>query len=371
MNLIAILLIVNLCGTCHPDINLLYEKSVHRSENIQCFSCHGGNPSSLDEKIAHSANFRKILRAQIPEHCGSCHSNPILMKPYGIPSDQLELYLLSFHGKDFQKISKKPVCTDCHGVHETKKKEEPDSLINSLNVKKICEKCHKEEAEEYSSSYHFTAWKERKNSPVCTTCHDSHLPIKFRAKDIDKLCGRCHGISRDSFLEGPHGKAFREKDSPSCTDCHSHHAILKSDILNFSKTCDRCHQNDSKEFKLGEKISVMLIQTKQEIDKAEETLKNAEKIPLRVEDYRVRLEEANTCLTEALTITHSLSLEKTEETLGKARFISKEIEGEIHEKVRNLRWRRFGLFVFWFYLFLTIFIILRYKRWLIKRRIEE
>lgn len=374
MNIISIILSVSLCGTCHPETSAIFEKSIHRIEGIQCISCHGGDSNTLDEKDAHSRNFKIIPRIAIPSHCGSCHSNPVMMKPYGIPTDQLREYLSSKHGKDFEKNLKKPTCTDCHGVHDILKKDEPDSLTNPSNIVKVCGKCHGGKGsvvEDYLASYHYEAWRERKNSPICTTCHDPHLPIKFRAVDIDKLCGRCHSSSRESFMEGPHGKSFAEKGAPSCKDCHGSHQIKRSKSLELSRTCEDCHSKGSSEFETGEKISVMLSQTKEEIEKAEKTLDEAEQIPIAVEDYKARIEEAKTFFTEALTLTHSLSLERSEEVLGRARFISKEIEREIHEKTRNLKWRRFGLFVFWFYLFLTIFIILRYKRWIAKRKSEK
>ncbi len=168
-------------------------------------------------------------------------------------------------------------------------------------------------------------------------------------------------------MDGPHGKSFSDKGIPSCGDCHGYHSIKRARALELPKICENCHSKDSKEYKTGEKLSTMLLQTNEEIEKAEKILDDAEKIPIAVEDYRARIEEAKTFLTEAITLTHSLSIEKNQETLGKARFISKEIEREVHEKIRNLKWRRFGLFVFWFYLFFTMFIIMRYKRWLTKR----
>lgn len=371
MSILSIILSISLCGTCHPDTNSIFQRSIHSVEGIQCVSCHGGDPNTLDERKAHSQNFKKISRVSIPKHCGSCHSNPLMMKPYGISIDQLSLYLSSPHGKDFEKFPKKPICTDCHGVHEIKRKNEPDSLTNPSNVLQTCGKCHEGVLEDYLSSYHYETWKEKKNSPICTTCHDPHLPLKFRATDIDKLCGRCHSISRESFMDGPHGKFFADKGFPSCGDCHGYHSIKRSRSLEPSGTCGKCHSKDSKEFKTAEKLSTMLFQTKEEIKRAEKILDDAEKVPIAVEDYRARIEEAKTFLTEAIILTHSLSIEKNEEILGKARFISKEIEREIHEKMRNLKWRRFWLFVLWFYLFLTIFIIMRYKRWLTKRRVEK
>lgn len=55
-------------------------------------------------------------------------------------------------------------------------------------------------------------------------------------------------------------------------------------------------------------------------------------------------------------------------TIKREKLLLKEIVLENHKVSKNLKWRKFSLFVFWFYIFLTIFIILRYKRWISRRK---
>jgi hypothetical protein len=63
----------------------------------------------------------------------------------------VETYLSDFHGMSasFQKGQRKEdgkrlaaVCTDCHGVHDIQKPEDPSSSVMSANLQKTCGACH-------------------------------------------------------------------------------------------------------------------------------------------------------------------------------------------------------------------------------------
>ena len=70
-----------MCGVCHSDIRVKYEKGVHKSEGVPCTSCHGGNPGALTVEGAHGDGFRgKPARRSIPALCASCHAR---MDPLG------------------------------------------------------------------------------------------------------------------------------------------------------------------------------------------------------------------------------------------------------------------------------------------------
>jgi hypothetical protein len=81
-----------------------------------------------------------------------------------------------------------------------------------------------------------------------------------------------------------------------------------------------------------------------------------------VEDYRARLEEARTALTESYPVMHALEIHGVEEQTSRARAIAREVESEVNGKLEGLTWRRVGLLVFWFYLLLTVAVLLRYRR---------
>src|ERR1039458_5396494 len=81
-----------------------FSQDSHPQKGLTCTSCHGGDATSYDPTVSmgKKAGFKgKIDRKQIPQLCGSCHSNPTYIKQYdpGLRTDQLDQYHTSMHGK--------------------------------------------------------------------------------------------------------------------------------------------------------------------------------------------------------------------------------------------------------------------------------
>ncbi len=82
--------------------------------------------------------------------CAKCHTNQTLMDKYHISTNVLNTYVADFHGTTvelFQKQSpdaptNKPVCYDCHGIHNIKKVDDPNATVFRENLIKTCEQCH-------------------------------------------------------------------------------------------------------------------------------------------------------------------------------------------------------------------------------------
>jgi nitrate/TMAO reductase-like tetraheme cytochrome c subunit len=147
----ARLAIPQTCAKCHSAIYDTYKKSVHGAALTQegnqyvptCIDCHGvhniQNPTT--------ASFRNST----PELCAKCHTNETIMKQYGISTNVLNTYVSDFHGTTVEMFKKnfpdqptnKPVCTDCHGVHDILRPDDPQAGIafkKNLLVK--CQQCH-------------------------------------------------------------------------------------------------------------------------------------------------------------------------------------------------------------------------------------
>jgi hypothetical protein len=143
-------LISTTCSTCHQQIFDQYKNSVHGSALINednpdvpvCTDCHG----------VHNIHDPRTeqFRIESPELCANCHANAELMDKYGLPSDVYDLYELSWHGVDVSVYKSRwptiwhdsAVCTDCHGVHDILKTDDPQSHVNSANLLMTCQKCH-------------------------------------------------------------------------------------------------------------------------------------------------------------------------------------------------------------------------------------
>ena len=139
------------CAKCHYEIYQKYRSSVHGAALTEesnadvptCIDCHGvhniGNPTTA------------AFRLKSPELCARCHTNPTLMDKYGISTNVLNTYVADFHGTTvtlFEKQSpdsqtNKPVCYDCHGVHDISRVNDPKTGIDmQQNLLIRCKVCH-------------------------------------------------------------------------------------------------------------------------------------------------------------------------------------------------------------------------------------
>jgi hypothetical protein len=72
------------------------------------------------------------------------------MDRYGISTDVMETYVADFHGTTvilFEEITpdqetNKPVCVDCHGVHDILATDDPESKVIKENLLGTCQRCH-------------------------------------------------------------------------------------------------------------------------------------------------------------------------------------------------------------------------------------
>lgn len=139
------------CARCHSAIYSAYRESVHgraltEEGNVDvptCIDCHGVH--NIQEPT--TATFRNST----PYLCGKCHTNAQIMDKYGLSTAVLDTYLADFHGttvKLFEETypdqpTNKPVCTDCHGIHDISRVDDPAtgvSIKQNLLVK--CQRCH-------------------------------------------------------------------------------------------------------------------------------------------------------------------------------------------------------------------------------------
>jgi hypothetical protein len=150
------------CSKCHNAIYQKYLTSVHGAALTEesntdvptCIDCHGvhniGNPTTA------------AFRLKSPELCAGCHTNPAIMDKYGIPTDVLNTYVSDFHGTTvtlFEKQSpdsptNKPVCYDCHGIHDISRVDNPQTGIEmQQNLLVRCKVCHPDATSNFPSAW--------------------------------------------------------------------------------------------------------------------------------------------------------------------------------------------------------------------------
>lgn len=140
-----------MCEQCHSEIYNLYHQSVHGEALIDegnpdvpsCTDCHGVHdlegPST--EESFYMGSF---------EICQRCHNDPSVMGRYGLNADVYDTYLSDFHGSTVMldeelepgEATTKPVCVDCHGVHDIRSHEDPQSHVIKQNLLETCQRCH-------------------------------------------------------------------------------------------------------------------------------------------------------------------------------------------------------------------------------------
>ena len=367
-----------MCGVCHSDIRVKYERGVHKSEGVPCTSCHGGDPNSLTVAGAHGAGFRGTpARKSIPGLCASCHADVAKMRFYNLPSDQYALYQLSFHGMKLAKGDESvAVCIDCHGVHEIRKPDDPQSRVFGRNIPGTCGRCHgdpdfrkrhglkDDPVKDYEAGVHGKAYLSGQDpsAPECTRCHGSHGATPPGVGDVEKVCGQCHLKTRNYFLASPHKDAMDQAGQPECAACHNSHKTVAVPPEKFAESCLECHDKGDKEYQVALALQRMKDDASDQIAKADKLVAEAAAIPLYVEDYRSRLQDARTALLEAAPVTHSLDTLQVEPHTRRARSIAARVSEEIHAKLSSRWWNKVGLALFWFYLLLTAVIITRARR---------
>jgi hypothetical protein len=84
------------------------------------------------------------------------------MSKYGISTQVLNTYVADFHGTTvtlFEKTSpdqatNKPVCFDCHGVHNIKRVDDPVyGLEMKQNLLKVCQRCHPDASANFPAAW--------------------------------------------------------------------------------------------------------------------------------------------------------------------------------------------------------------------------
>ncbi len=150
------------CARCHNAIFEEYKNSVHGAGVLQegnpdtptCTDCHGVH----DIANPNTAQFR----LNSPELCAGCHTNTQMMEKYGLSTQVLNTYVSDFHGTTVELFartspnveSNKPVCYDCHGVHNIASVSDPQRGIQiEQNMLQVCQRCHPNASQNFPASW--------------------------------------------------------------------------------------------------------------------------------------------------------------------------------------------------------------------------
>jgi Cytochrome c3/Doubled CXXCH motif (Paired_CXXCH_1) len=324
------------CVTCHSALETeagapakLIEGDVHHQAGLSCADCHGGDPKVEGmEAMSPAKGFRGApKKAQIPEFCGRCHSDPGYMRRYNpsIRTDQLSEYLTSVHGKRLkQGDTKVAACVDCHSVHDILAVSDPRAPVYPTNVAKTCARCHANaehmkgydiptnQFESYERSVHATALAGGDTSaPTCTTCHGNHGATPPGLTSVANVCGTCHAFNQQLFEKSPHQAAFAKMGLPGCVQCHSNHEIVEpaDDWVGTGEhaVCVQCHAKGDKGYAAAAQMAGDIAKLKTLYGRADEVLGKAERSGMEVSSAKVELTSAHGQLIKARVDVHTFN----------------------------------------------------------------
>jgi cytochrome c3-like protein len=364
----------NQCLDCHsilPD-NLgvtedKFHQDIHFQKGLTCASCHGGDATSDDPEKAMSkkAGFRgHIDRKQVPQLCGSCHSDPAFMRTFNpsLRTDQLAQYKTSVHGKRLASgDTNVAVCTDCHSVHDLRPPSDPRSKVNPVNIPATCGRCHADpehmkgyniptnQVADYSKSVHYNAVMVRGDlsAPTCVTCHGNHGATPPGASSVANVCSTCHVFQAQLFESSPHKAAFGAAGLPGCVTCHSNHKIEHpTDALigtDHKAVCSECHSQGDTGSAVAGSIHHELEQLDGSIQKASAILGQAERSGMEVSQAKLDLGQAKDSLTKARVTLHSLDLQKVQADIKPGMAAAAKDYDAGQQALRERDYRRMGL----------------------------
>ena len=149
------------CEKCHAEIYATYTESVHGEALVDdfnpdvpaCSDCHGNhNNSGPTQDGYHVAS---------PQLCAKCHTDEAMMARYDVNTNVFGTYFADFHGATvliFEKTTpdqetNKPVCIDCHGVHDIKSPDDVGSTVIKQNLLTTCQHCHPDATPNFSDAW--------------------------------------------------------------------------------------------------------------------------------------------------------------------------------------------------------------------------
>ena len=304
---------VALCGSCHANADRMRPYQVATDQYSKYFSSVHGQRLLIanDERVAicsdcHGAHGVKpasdptadVYPLNVPALCASCHADATKMQPYGIPTDQYDVYKLSIHGKQLleEQDLRAPTCASCHGSHAAKPPR-------SDEVVAVCGKCHTATQALYEESAHSRV---AGVGPKCWTCHGTHDVSEPNESLFlheggvpDYLCATCHSPTDQSLrLEMDR---FEDPADRRCDTCHHERSLIYSQV---------------------EAIAGAIGGAREAYDTALHRIDDAAALGMIVTDADVAAQEARTELIKARAAVHTTKLttisELTDAALAKS-----------------------------------------------------
>jgi hypothetical protein len=317
--------IPGLCGSCHTRVDLMrpfdlttdqldqYWQSKHGQALLEgdpnvatCFDCHDQH-----RVLKVSDPSSNVYPTNEPAMCAGCHADQALMAPYGIPTNQYELYEQSVHGI---------------------------ALLQGQDLR----------------------------APTCSTCHGTHGAAPPGFQEVANVCGQCHTVTEDYYLAGAHKSGMVGEAAPRCVTCHGRYDVMPATRDLFLGTeerhCGSCHAPGSAIATQVDAIYGALNEASETFEEAEATVTQATEMRLIMAEQEEQLQQARTPLIEARALQHNVNLQqvqaKTEESLQ----VSQDVQASAEAKLEELDTRRLAMIIVVAVVLVTVLALVLVKR---------
>lgn len=294
-----------LCGSCHANVDMMrqydlptdqlskYRESQHGQllakgdlNVATCFDCHDGHATRQVNDPGTS-----VYPFNVPALCARCHANTELMKPYGIPTNQYDLFKASVHGI---------------------------ALLNNQDTR----------------------------APSCATCHGTHGATPPGFEEVANVCGSCHAATQEYFLKSKHANV---QGGPKCVTCHGRYDVgVPSDDMftgNADRQCGQCHPAGSPQADAVKQMYSALHQATTTYDDADKAIVKAASVQMIVAPEEEQLQQAKTSLLTARAAQHTGQLAAVTQETGKAISTSQQTKQAAEAKVSESIFRRQAMVV--------------------------
>lgn len=359
------------CETCHSEEAAEHKDSDHAAAGLDCVTCHGGDPQDFTERaMAAAKGFTGApSRTQQPAWCANCHSKSVLMRPYGLPTDQWAEYQTSQHGRALAKgETAVAVCTDCHTTHAIRAAKDPRSSVSPVKLAETCGRCHADEklmgrfgvstapVRDYLSSEHNAALQSDHTStaPTCADCHGSHGAVPPKVAEIEVVCGRCHKLAAQQMEASPHADAVRDGRMKPCVGCHSDHAIVDAGPDMLLTSCGTCHADEPEVKALADRLHADLADAWRTYDEVKRVIEGETGESLPYQKIEIFLDESHTALVQAAALQHSLQPRDVERQTAEVQRVADNLEELQSDRRDQVHFRMGVLLYVWGYLAASI-----------------
>jgi hypothetical protein len=295
-----------LCASCHSDVTMMrqyglptdqwaqYRESTHGLRLAEgdlnvatCFDCHGGHQTLKANDPAST-----VYASNVPAMCANCHGDEELMAPYGLPTNQYDLYRQSIHGH---------------------------ALLDNQDFR----------------------------APNCATCHGTHGAAPPGFEEVANICGSCHSATQDYYLKSPH--TGDDEFTPKCVTCHGHHEVSEPSEALFlgadPRHCGECHAADSDPGQVAQSLYDTISGAAVAYEEAESAIQVAQGVGMIVSPMEAKLREANTDLITARAAQHTVDVDRVSEQTDSAEATADEVKASAEAAVAESIFRRRAMII--------------------------